>query len=104
MALPADAEDRHRLRLSLERPIGKRLDRLRGAEGPDQRLAGKDVAGPGLGAEVGGDVDRVADHRVVEPPVAADVAREDLAHVDPDADRQGAAPLALPLLVERLER
>ena len=51
-----------------------------------QRLADQDLARGRLGAEPGGDVHRVADHGVLQPAVAADVAGEDLAVVDPDAD------------------
>ena len=75
--------DRLGLALQLERLELVVLDRARGQ--PVGDLADGDAAGPGRRLQARGDVDGVAHDRVV---AAADLAREHLAGVDPDAQQE----------------
>src|ERR1700681_514487 len=75
---PLDPVDGHRLCLPLERQRRERGDRRRRGEGVIEGQGDEDLLRAGFGAQPGGDVDRIADHGVFQPAVAADVAGEDV--------------------------
>src|SRR5207245_8726314 len=103
-ALPLHPINRDLLRLPFD------LDRLQGLDLGwllqllVERLGDQNLVGAGAGAQPAGGVDGIADHGVLESAVRADVAREHLAEVDPDADAELRSPLVVPLAVELLER
>ncbi len=82
---------RDRLRLALQlyrRALVERGGPLAGQQRPralgDQHGVSRH---PGRSFDPGGDVDRVADHRELEPSAPADVARDHGAGIEPDAER-----------------
>ena len=82
------------MRVAWRRPWRRTRSSSRAATSPAALAGGcaqDDVDAVGLGAalEAGGDVHRVADHRVVEALGGAEIADEAAAGVDADAEAQG---------------
>src|ERR1700674_4498603 len=98
-----DAEDRHRLRLAFERYGFEDVHRRRARQPPIEQLGDQDLPACGPRAEAGRGVDRGADDRVFQPLGAADVAGEDLAGIEADADGDRPPALTAPLGIEPVD-
>src|ERR1700687_339391 len=95
-----DAEDRHRLRLAFERYGIEDVDGRRARQPAIEQLGDQDLPAAGPRAEARGGGDRGADDRVLQPLGAADVAGEDFAGIEADADGDRPPALTAPLGVE----
>src|SRR5258706_14525956 len=96
---PFDPIGGHDPGLALERQGLEGGHRRRRSESRVERLGDENLPRPRFGAQAGGNVDGVTDHRVLQPAVAADVAGKDVADVEADSRRPRPAPLALAFCV-----
>src|SRR5438034_8481107 len=85
--------DAHRLRLALDRHQVE-LDQPRHVKPRRRRLADDQIDPVKLGQpfEPGGQVDRVAEQRIIEALLRAEIADAAFAGIDTDADMQRALP------------